>query len=254
MIWRAAVRSVELRAPRFISDLHLTQDQPRTLERFLRLAGQLSGGEILILGDLFEYWAGDDESFEGIGATVAGALRAARDRGTSVYIMLGNRDLLLGRRFCAAAGAVMLADPCRTVIDGVPTLLSHGDAYCTRDTAYMAYRRKVRNPIFQYLFLRRPLSERRAIIQQLRQHSERGKKMLAADIMDVTSEAVDEALRQGRALRMIHGHTHRPDFHRFTLDGRAAERWVLPDWDFDGEVPRGGYLRLSDGNPEVVPV
>jgi UDP-2,3-diacylglucosamine hydrolase len=254
VIWGSELTSVSLLAPRFISDLHLSRDQPRTLERFLRLTGQLDGGELLILGDLFEIWAGDEETAEGIGATVAAALRTARDRGTAIYLLVGNRDRLLGKRFAAAAGAVMLADPCRTVLDGVPTLLSHGDAYCTRDKAYMAWRRKSTNPILRLLFLSCPLAQRRAILGQVRQRSESGKKMMAADIMDVTPEAIDNALRQGHARRMIHGHTHRPDFHRFTLDGRSAERWVLPDWDFDGLVPRGGYLRLFDGRPEVVPV
>jgi UDP-2,3-diacylglucosamine hydrolase len=252
--WGSEVNSVSLLAPRFISDLHLSQDQPRTLERFLWLAGQLAGGELLILGDLFQIWAGDDEMTGGIGATVAGALRGAHDRGTAIYLMAGNRDRLLGRRFAAAAGAVMLADPCRTVLDGVPTLLAHGDAYCTRDRGYMAWRRASTNPILRFLFLSCPLSQRRAMLGQMRQHSETGKKTMAAAIMDVTPEAIGDALRRGCARRMIHGHTHRPDFHRFSLDGQPAERWVLPDWDLDGPAPRGGYLTLSAGRPDIVKV
>jgi UDP-2,3-diacylglucosamine hydrolase len=248
------VNSVSLLAPRFISDLHLSQDQPRTLEGFLSLAGQLAGGELLILGDLFEIWAGDEEMADGIGATVATALQGARDRGTAIYLMAGNRDRLMGKRFAAAAGAVMLADPCHTVLDGVPTLLAHGDAYCTRDRGYIAWRRASTNPILRFLFLSFPLAQRRRMLGQVRQRSESGKKTMAADIMDVTPEAIGDALRRGGARRMIHGHTHRPDFHRFSLDGQPAERWVLPDWDLDGPVPRGGYLRLSEGRPELVPV
>ena len=168
--------------------------------------------------------------------------------------MLGNRDVLLGDGFASAAGASMLADPCRTKLAGVPALLSHGDAYCTLDIKYQLFRRQVRDPMWQRAFLNRPLAERRAIIGQVRQHSESGKKAMAAEIMDVTPEAIQDALRQGEARLMIHGHTHRPAFHHLTLDGQAAERWVLPDWDFDGDVPRGGYLRVSGGRPEVVAV
>ncbi len=250
---RPALSAVQLTDPRFISDLHLTEHQPRTLERFLNLTRQLGGaGELLILGDLFEYWVGDDEVAEGIGATVAGALRAASRQGTAIYLMQGNRDVLLGAGFAAAAGATLLADPCRTVLDGVPTLMAHGDAYCTRDRVYQVFRRVVRNPVVQRIFLSRPLAQRRAIAERLRAHSESSKRNLAAHIMDVTPGAIGTALRAGGARRMIHGHTHRPDLHRFELGGQAAERWVLPDWDFDGAVARGGYLRVIDGAPRLV--
>lgn len=247
-----AVGSIDLRAPRFASDLHLCAAQPRTAERFFRMAAACHGGELLILGDLFEYWAGDDESAGGIGAQVATALRSAAGRGTTIYLMQGNRDLLLGRAFAQAAGATLLADPCRVVLAGVPTLLSHGDAYCTRDRAYMAFRRVSRIGAVQRMFLRQPIERRRAWIGEIRQRSEAGKKTMAADIMDVVPRAIERALRGAGALRMIHGHTHRPAFHRFLLDGREAERWVLPDWDFDAPAPRGGYLQLSDGRPEFV--
>jgi UDP-2,3-diacylglucosamine hydrolase len=248
------VRSVDLSAPRFISDLHLSREQPETLERFLRLTDHLHSGELLILGDLFEYWAGDDEAREGIGATVAAALRAVHSRGVPVYLMRGNRDLLIGTGFADAAGAVLLEDPCLTILGGVPTLLCHGDAYCTLDTAYIAYRKRARNPVLQRLFLSLPLAVRRALIGQVRQISESGKRTMAAQIMDVTPEAINQALRAAGASRMIHGHTHRPQMHRFTLDGKSAERWVLPDWDFDSAAPRGGFLHMTDGRPEVVPV
>jgi UDP-2,3-diacylglucosamine hydrolase len=251
---RAAGGSLDLRAPRFISDLHLADGQPRTIERFLQLVRDCQGEDLVILGDLFEYWAGDDEVRVGIGAVVASALREARARGTGVYLMQGNRDMLLGQAFASAASATLLSDPCRAMVDGAPTLLSHGDAYCTRDRAFMAFRKVTRIGAVQRLFLSLSPQRRRAMIGQVRRHSEASKRVLAADIMDVTPAAIDQALRQGGAQRMIHGHTHRPGVHRFELDGQGAERWVLPDWDFDGPQPRGGYLRVTGGRPEIVPV
>lgn len=249
-----ALGSVDLRAPRFISDLHLSSQQPCTVARFLRLTQQISGGELLILGDLFEFWAGDDEMAAGIGATVVQALRAAADRGMGIYLMRGNRDVLLGGRFAAAAGATMLADPCLAHIQGVPTLLSHGDAYCTRDVAYQAFRRLVHNPVLQRGFLTFSLERRRALLGQVRRRSDAGKRSMAAEIMDVTPAAIQTALRRARVGRLIHGHTHRPGLYRLALDGREAERWVLPDWDFDGPTPRGGLLQFSGGGPEIVTV
>lgn len=242
-----ALASVELRDPTFISDLHLARNQPRTLQRFMQLAEELAPrrGELVILGDLFEYWAGDEEAAQGIGAVVGGVLRSLTRAGAAVYVMHGNRDVLLGDGFGRGTGAVFLADPCRTILAGEATLLSHGDAYCTLDTAYQAYRRRVRSPLWQRVFLSAPLAIRRALIGELRHFSEAGKKTKAAQIMDVTPEAIQQALRYAGVHRMIHGHTHRPDRHRFTVDGQAAERWVLPDWDLDGERKRGGYLQVK---------
>jgi UDP-2,3-diacylglucosamine hydrolase len=252
----AALASVQLRDPIFISDLHLTQNQPRTVQRFLRLVQELAPrrGELVILGDLFEYWAGDEETAEGIGAVVSGALRSLTQGGTPVYVMHGNRDVLLGDGFARATGAAFLAEPCRTMLADAATLLSHGDAYCTLDTAYQAFRRRARSPFWQSLFLGCPLALRRTLIGELRRFSETGKKTMAAQIMDVTPEAVEQAFRSAGVRRMIHGHTHRPDRHALTLDGQDAERWVLPDWDLDADPPRGGYLQVSGAELTVVSV
>ena len=249
-----ALATVTLRDPIFISDLHLTGSQPRTVQRFVRLVEELGspGRELVILGDLFEYWAGDEEAAEGIGATVSGALRSLTQRGTPVYLMHGNRDVLLGDGFARATGAVFLADPCRTELAGVATLLAHGDSYCTLDTVYQAFRRRVRDPRWQQLFLRLPLRLRRALIGQLRRLSEAGKKRMAAQIMDVTPESIEQAIRSAGVRRMIHGHTHRPDRHHLDVDGHKVERWVLPDWDFGAEPERGGYLQVIGGELAAV--
>jgi len=249
-----ALASVRLRDPVFISDLHLRQDRPRTVQRFLRLTERLASGgrELVILGDLFEAWVGDEDAEDGIGATVSGALRSLTAGGTPVYVMHGNRDVLLGEGFARASGAAFLADPCHTVLGDVPTLLSHGDAYCTLDRAYQAFRRRARDPFWRGLFLGRSLAVRRAIVRQVRRLSEAGKQSMAAQIMDVTPAAIEQALRSAGVARMVHGHTHRPARHELELDGRRAERWVLPDWDFETDPPRGGYLQVIGSEVEMV--
>jgi UDP-2,3-diacylglucosamine hydrolase len=248
-----ALPSVRLRDPVFISDLHLAREQPDTVQAFLTLAGSLaSGRELVILGDLFEYWAGDDEAAEGIGALIGAALQSLTRGGTPVYLMRGNRDVLLGEGFARATGVALLDDPSLTVLAGVPTLLAHGDAYCTLDSGYQAFRRRARDPRWQRLFLRLPLALRRAAIGELRRRSEAGKKTMAPRIMDVTPEAIEQALRSAGVRRMIHGHTHRPARHHLAVDGQSAERWVLPDWDLDGDPKRGGYLQVRGGALEAV--
>jgi UDP-2,3-diacylglucosamine hydrolase len=250
---------VLLSAPAFISDLHLNAAQPATRAAFARFVRDIAPGcaELLILGDLFEYWAGDDgldDAGDAVGREVAAHLRALADAGVRVFLMHGNRDLLLGRRFCAAAGATLLADPTLATIGTQDVLLAHGDAWCTQDLEYMTFRAQARQPAFQAQFLAQPLAARRAYIGQARAASEAGKAAKSMAIMDVTPAEVDAALRRAGVTRLIHGHTHRPATHRFALDGQAAERWVLPDWDLDAEAERGGYLAIRDGEWTVTAV
>jgi len=250
---------VALPAPVFVSDLHLSAQRPRSVQRLLALLASLQGqgAQLVILGDLFEYWAGDDalagaEPDDQVGAAVARALHELVAAGTPVYLMHGNRDVLLGAAFLQASGAQLLADPCRAQIGSGPTasefLLSHGDAYCTLDLRYQAFRRQARDAAFQAAFLGQPLAQRRALIGQARAHSEAGKQQMDQQIMDVTPEAVGGALRAAGLARLVHGHTHRPALHRFELDAAPAQRWVLPDWDLDADPPRGGGLRWSEGS------
>jgi UDP-2,3-diacylglucosamine hydrolase len=248
------VDRIALADPLFISDLHLAQSQPRTLQRFLRFARTeaRAHAELLILGDLFEYWAGDDATDDAVGPTVADALAEVSAAGVRVHLMHGNRDLLLGTDFAERVGATLLVDPTHARIGDDDVLLAHGDVYCTLDVEYQRFRLQVRNPAFQQMFLAKPLAERRAFIGQARAASEAGKQARSMQIMDVTPQAIDDALRAAGLTRMIHGHTHRPATHRFTLDGREAQRWVLPDWDFDGSPVRGGYLHAAGDDWQAI--
>lgn len=238
------VRRVALADPLFISDLHLSAAHPRTVARFEAFAATSARqhAELLILGDLFEFWPGDDGFDDPVAVRVADALAAVGAAGVKVFFMHGNRDLLLGGRFARRAGATMLADPVIATIGGREVLLSHGDVYCTLDVDYQRFRVRARKPLLQFLFLLRPLAARRAAIGEGRAMSEASKQQKSMTIMDVTPQAIDAALRAARVTAMIHGHTHRPAVHRATLDGTPVERWVLPDWDYDAPTPRGGYL------------
>jgi UDP-2,3-diacylglucosamine hydrolase len=256
---------VALRDPVFISDLHLCSARPRSVAGFaalLRSLEQTNLPDLVILGDLFEFWVGDDTlavaasesaaADDAMSADIAQKLRRYVQQGGRVYLMHGNRDLLLGSAFCEASGAQRLADPCIASFEGASqglgtVMLSHGDAYCTLDLPYQAFRSQARNPQFQAMFLTRPLPERRAMLGQARKDSESSKQQTAAQIMDVTPEAVTSAMRQAGVTYMIHGHTHRPARHDFSLDGSPAWRWVLPDWDLDADPPRGGGLHVLEG-------
>jgi UDP-2,3-diacylglucosamine hydrolase len=236
-----------------VSDLHLAPERPQASERFFRFLREeaASAAALYILGDLFEYWIGDDAlddaQGEALGRQVAGALRALSHSGVAVFLMRGNRDFLLGARFCAEAGARMLEDPARAAPAGHPVVLLHGDTLCTDDLDYQAWRRTARSPEWQRDFLARPLAERRRIILGLREKSKAVVRAKPPEIMDVNEGAVREAFRAHGVARMIHGHTHRPARHEHEVDGRRCERWVLPDW-----YGRGGYLALDAVGPRLV--
>lgn len=240
----------------FISDLHLSEDRPDTVAAFLAfLDGPArSAASLFILGDLFEYWAGDDDIDSPFNQRIGSALRALADSGVHILFMTGNRDLLAGEGFAHASGARLLPDPSLVRFGGdvAPVLLSHGDALCTDDVAYQTYRSQVRDPEWQRGFLSQPLTARKAFIESLRQKSEMAKRDKALDIMDVNAEAVAALLRASGYPTLVHGHTHRPARHEHGVDGHRCVRWVLADWhgtatwlQFDGSTmtTHGNLLR-----------
>lgn len=235
----------------FISDLHLSDAQPAVTQLFLDfLRGPARDADALyILGDLFEYWAGDDDGDDPLNSGVAFALREVADAGVKTYFMAGNRDFLLGPDFARRSGLTLLDDATLIDLHGTPTLLMHGDALCTDDFAYMQFRNTVRTPQYIARFLAQPLAARKAQIEQIRRHSEAQKQVKASEIMDVNRDAVIAALRSHRAPRLIHGHTHRPADHAHDVDGMACMRIVLADWhDAHGEYLRcdaGGCMRIA---------
>jgi UDP-2,3-diacylglucosamine hydrolase len=226
----------------FVSDLHLAPQRPAMAAAFARLlrTDARSAGRLYILGDLFDYWIGDDDLAERLHAEVAAELAALAATGCRVYFMPGNRDFLLGERFARAANLALLGDPTVEAFDGTRTLLLHGDTLCLDDLDYLAFRAKVRDPAWQQSFLAQPLGQRRVAALQLRADSESSQAHKAAEIMDVSPRAVVQAFRESGCTRMIHGHTHRPGKHEYRIDAALCERWVLADW-----YGRASYLRCD---------
>ncbi|KAB2922752.1 MAG: UDP-2,3-diacylglucosamine diphosphatase [Dechloromonas sp.] len=219
----------------FISDLHLSPRSPGATALFLQfLAGRAREAEALyILGDLFEAWIGDDDIGEPYNAGIVAALRTASDGGLAISVLHGNRDFLLGPGFAEAAGVRLIDDPTVLSTAEWQFVLSHGDALCLDDTAYMAFRNQVRNPQWQAALLARPLTERRAIAAQLREASEASQRGKADPYTDLQPAATEDFLRAHGYATFIHGHTHRPATHDHIVDGIHVERWVLADWHED---------------------
>lgn len=235
----------------FVSDLHLCPTRPAATRLFLDLLEAIPAQEtsLYILGDLFEYWAGDDDLAEPFNASVAGGLKRLVARGVEVFFLAGNRDFLLGPGFAAASSVQLLEEPKLITIGGQPTLLLHGDALCTNDHAYQEFCRVVRSPAWRASFLARPLAERHSEIAAMRAKSEAHKSVKAAAIMDVAGDAVEALLRAHGYPRLIHGHTHRSGRSEHRVDGHLCERWVLGDW-YGG----GGYLRCDESGCRLIPL
>lgn len=232
----------------FISDLHLDPARPQItalFENYLASAEVRSADALYVLGDLVEAWIGDDDDAE-LPRRIAMATAAVRDAGIPVYFMVGNRDFLLGEVFARRAGVSLLDDGAVHEIHGTPTLLMHGDVLCTDDVAYQAVRQQVRAPQWQAQILSMPIEARRAFAARARADSRAHTGRANESIMDVNQAAVATAMREAGVKRLIHGHTHRPAVHEFTLDGAPAQRIVLGDW-----YEQGSVLRVSPGDLEL---
>ncbi len=232
----------------FISDLHLDDARPQIthlFERFMASDMVRDADALYILGDLVEAWVGDDDDAE-LPQRIAHATLAVRDAGTPVYFMAGNRDFLLGRDYAARAGFEMLDEGTVHDLYGTPTLLMHGDLLCTDDVEYQNARRTMRSDAWQQQILSMPLEQRRGVAAQAREQSKAHTGSAMDTIMDVNQDAVEEAMTAANVQRLIHGHTHRPGQHDFTLHGQAARRIVLGDW-----YARGSVLRLAETTCEL---
>lgn len=239
----AATEAQPAMAALFVSDLHLSPQMPATADAFFRFLDEQAShaAQLYLLGDVFEYWAGDDDLDDAFNRRVADALRRLSKGGVGLFWLAGNRDFLAGDRFAHATGATLLPEPFVAEIAGTRVLLLHGDAQCTDDSAYMAFRGQVRNPDWQRAFLARPLAERKAIIAGMREGSRDAQRSKSMDIMDVNPDAIARLFDTERVTLMIHGHTHRPAVHRTA----AGIRHVLPDWDCDHGSPRGGWIAID---------
>ena len=237
--------------PVFIADLHLSPLKRRTARAFFRFMRETAPQfeELFILGDLFEFWLGDDAAW--IAAPVTRAFREFAATGRKLYFMQGNRDELLGADYARLAGGVLLA-PQTAVETAAETriLLSHGDEWCTLDPDYQAFRAMMRDPAWQTMALEKSFLGRIAYALKARSQSKSQKRIKAPEVMDVVESDVLEAARKAHCAYVIHGHTHKPAGHV----SLPIPRFVVPDWRLDGEANgRYGWVSVNEaGKPVLV--
>lgn len=231
-----------------ISDLHLEPERPDITQAFQEFLTNIAvdAEALYILGDFFNVWIGDD-NVTALNLQVASSLKKLADSGTRIFIMHGNRDFLLGEDFAKQCGAELISEPYSLESYGNRHLLMHGDSLCTLDEDYINFRNMVRNKEWQQNFLAKPLQERQAFADEARAKSKSMSSNKAEDIMDVTQAEVLSVMQEHKVSSLIHGHTHRPDVHRFPLkNGITGERTVLGDWE---KGP--SYITLYGPQPEL---
>jgi len=232
----------------FIADLHLAQNRPDITACFLSfLKNEAPNAEKLyILGDLFEYWIGDDDDSAFI-LDIAQAIKALSTQGCAVYFIHGNRDFLLGKRFAKNSGMQLLPEVTLIDLYGNPVVIMHGDTLCTLDVGYQAFRKKSRSWWWQAMIKSLPLFIRRKIANNYRNQSASATAMKSQDIMDVTPSEVVRCLEQYQSQILIHGHTHRPAIHDVKANGQTAQRYVLGDW-----YEQGAWLKVTPESMELL--
>lgn len=235
----------------FIADLHLTPARPAAMQRFTGFLDEPAreADALYILGDLFEYWIGDDAAQRLGYSQVLDALSRLSTTGVSTFFLPGNRDFLAGTRFVAQTGCHLLADPTRVTLNGHPMLVTHGDFLCTDDVRHLRFRALTARPSVRRFFLALPLRVRLGIAEALRRQSMRNRTGMSETIMDVNPDAVRKLMRAHEVAVLIHGHTHRPAVHELDVDGRPCRRYVLGDW-----YESGSALRCRDGKFDTMAI
>ena len=232
----------------FISDLHLERIESPITNIFTAFLDDLNQNDSLyILGDLFESWIGDDNVSE-LSQYISDRLLMLAERDISVAIMHGNRDFLIGEDFCKASSIELISDPRIIEIDTKKVMLTHGDELCTDDKEYQAFRSVVRNPLWQKDFLNFPISKREKIAGEAKDASKDSKESKAMEIMDVNTDAVLKAFNDHDIEIMIHGHTHRPNIHKVSNEGKNLTRYVLGDWSKNSAI----ILKWNEAEVELM--
>ncbi len=232
-----------------LSDLHLGPDTPGTFARLERHLAQTPADAVLLLGDLFEVWVGDDSRHQPFEASCVAMLKRASQR-LRLFFMHGNRDFLVDTDMLTDCGMTALPDPTLLSAFGERWLLVHGDAQCLSDTAYQLFRNQVRSPQWQAELLAQPLAARQALARQMREGS-RAAQAAQLQASDLDTDVCRALLDEAGAKTMIHGHTHRPGEHDI---GHGMKRIVLSDWDLDATPPRGDVIRLTAAGLQRIPL
>ncbi len=235
----------------FISDLHLSPDRPEQIDQFKNLLQGRArlASSLYILGDLFDhFWVGNDDRTPPI-PEIINELAGFTSANDNLFIIRGNRDLMLNTSFGEISGCTVLPDKHVIELHGERILLSHGDVFCSRDIEYQRYRRFMESGFTKFVFPRLPYAVRIKLSHGLRPLIKKSSEKKSQAIIDVEQSTVEQIMLELDVRQLIHGHTHKPGAHEFQLKGQMASRIVLPDW-----YENAGVLVCENGEKELMGV
>ena len=236
----------------FISDLHLHKTRPEVTDLLQGFINELltittPNPELYILGDLFEFWIGDDYE-DPLYSEITNQLKNLVKSGIKTYLMHGNRDFLIGENFLSRTGIELLKEPTIFSYKDKNIMLSHGDQFCIDDIEYQAYRKIVRNREWQRSFLSFPIDKRLNILNEARDASIQSQEMKPNSIMDVNENKVTDVIQKNNIDILIHGHTHRPRSHTIDIETKQSVRLVLGDWAASSTK----IIKWVDAEPQLI--
>lgn len=215
----------------FIADLHISPARADITQRFVDFIDNtaMHAKSLYILGDLFEFWIGDDH-LDSSAKIVINKLRQLTDSGVTCYFIHGNRDFLIGKKFARDTGVTILPEKHILNINNQKIIILHGDILCTDDINYQKLRKIISNPIIQTIFLLLPLKIRLKIAAKMRHKSALANTCKKVEIMDVNNNEVISLMQKTKTTLMIHGHTHKPATH-IVKSQPLQKRVVLGTWE-----------------------
>ena len=218
----------------FISDLHLDPNENKRTEAFLNFLSNdcIKYEALFILGDLFEYWVGDDDN-SSLAVEVKKSLKKYSNQGNKIYFIHGNRDFLIGSKFAKDSGIQIIKDQYIMTHSGKKIMLSHGDVFCTDDHEYQDLKSRIRSKKWIDDFLSQPLNERIAIAEDMRSKSKDASSNKPENIMDTNKDSIDHCIKHNNLDLLIHGHTHRPEIKKLS---NGTIKVVLGSWEDEGWV------------------
>ncbi|MDX1393001.1 MAG: UDP-2,3-diacylglucosamine diphosphatase [Gemmatimonadota bacterium] len=198
-----------------ISDIHLgaiPPDRETAFLSFLHRVGDLAD-DLLINGDLFDFWYEYGQVIPRGQLPVLSALHELKRSGMTIRFLGGNHDAWAGSFLADEVGLEVIDDPAEIRVGGRLALVAHGDGLGAGDRRYRALRRTLRSAPVRWAFrvihpdLGIPLARRASRTE-----------MRARDGGPNTSPRSDELERHARALLsdrpdldlVIFGHTHDP--------------------------------------------
>ncbi|WP_419948587.1 UDP-2,3-diacylglucosamine diphosphatase [Candidatus Palauibacter sp.] len=203
-----------------VSDIHLGAVAAENERAFLTFLAEahLRGDELLINGDLFDFWFEYGQVIPRGQFTALARLRALVDRGMAVRFIGGNHDAWGGSFLRDEVGIEILEGPARILVGGRPAYVAHGDGLGGGDWSYRALRWAARSRGGRALFralhpdLGVPLARLASGTKKAQVHTDgRGSPRadrLAACARDILAANPDIDL-------VVFGHTHRPEVSEF---------------------------------------